>query len=485
MAPPIIRTSEGETNASINPSATTQARQQRRSGSNELLSAPSATTSALPRRMPAQASTISASSIPTSFASQSPAASANSSYIAVSTPIHFSSILQQQQQQQQLLLQRLGRPSNTTSTRTENQRNPPSQSAFEIRRPQAQHFRTVDFAANRTANNASAATSNGAPTASTSNPAAGSQQQPQSTPLTMQMLMMNAAAAAQSQSRPQPQTVTQAFMHLRQYFADNYRRRPGSGPGIPNHSSFDSTRMQVDGDDGNEHDEDEEDDDSEDFDSDCDEREVRIGVDFGAGSTSSNIRVHRQAGQREQLQQQISRGRDFAAFIRGQTPQIMHQQQHRQMADNIMEYPSAHSHFRYKIVCRLNCRFCTKLLCSRGMKAILLADTKVELYSTDTPPSGVALVNGDYMTENCRCKIHDVACLGCGNVVGYHVTQPCDTCLDSCNNGHFWMFQMEGVVSSERSDPSAASKPLLWAFLPAAERDREIAEMDGLAVICR
>jgi hypothetical protein len=41
-----------------------------------------------------------------------------------------------------------------------------------------------------------------------------------------------------------------------------------------------------------------------------------------------------------------------------------------------------------------------------------------------------------------------------GNVVGYHVTQPCETCLDSCNNGHFWMFQMEGVKASERTDPT-------------------------------
>jgi hypothetical protein len=106
------------------------------------------------------------------------------------------------------------------------------------------------------------------------------------------------------------------------------------------------------------------------------------------------------------------------------------------------------------------------------MKAILLADTKVELYSTDSPPCGdVAFVNADYATDNCRCRIHDVACLGCGNVVGYHVTQPCDSCLDSCNNGHFWMFHLEGVVPSERPDSSGSGKPLLWAFLPAPDKD--------------
>ncbi|KAI8584851.1 protein FAM72, partial [Geranomyces variabilis] len=63
---------------------------------------------------------------------------------------------------------------------------------------------------------------------------------------------------------------------------------------------------------------------------------------------------------------------------------------------------------------------------------------QVELYSTDSPPSKVQLVEHDYMTRNCRCRIRDVACLGCGNVIGYHVTQPCATCLSSCNNGHFW-----------------------------------------------
>jgi hypothetical protein len=37
-----------------------------------------------------------------------------------------------------------------------------------------------------------------------------------------------------------------------------------------------------------------------------------------------------------------------------------------------------------------------------------------------------------------------------GNVIGYHVTQPCEVCLDSCNNGHFWMFLSEGVKAQER-----------------------------------
>ncbi|KAI8918764.1 FAM72 protein-domain-containing protein, partial [Entophlyctis helioformis] len=98
------------------------------------------------------------------------------------------------------------------------------------------------------------------------------------------------------------------------------------------------------------------------------------------------------------------------------------------------------SQFRSKTVCEISCRHCNVIVCKRGMKAILLADTNVELFSTDSPPFGVQLVLEDYVTRNCQCRIRDVACLGCGNVVGYHVTQPCGSCLEACNNGHFWMF---------------------------------------------
>ena len=49
------------------------------------------------------------------------------------------------------------------------------------------------------------------------------------------------------------------------------------------------------------------------------------------------------------------------------------------------------------------------------------------------------------------------------------MTQPCQTCLESCNNGHFWMFQMEGVLCTERMDQTG-QKPLLWAFLPPVDR---------------
>jgi hypothetical protein len=111
-----------------------------------------------------------------------------------------------------------------------------------------------------------------------------------------------------------------------------------------------------------------------------------------------------------------------------------------------------HSQFQAKTVCKLFCGHCKYLLCERGMRAILLGNVKKELFSTDIPPSGVQLVYQDYFTKNCGCRIRDSACLECGNMVGYHVTQPCGKCLDSCNNGHLWIFQADGLEVLDRVD---------------------------------
>ncbi|CAI2170491.1 7934_t:CDS:2 [Funneliformis geosporum] len=113
---------------------------------------------------------------------------------------------------------------------------------------------------------------------------------------------------------------------------------------------------------------------------------------------------------------------------------------------------SMHHHFRSKTVCKLNCAHCNNSVCVRGMKAMLLADTRIELYSTDVPPLSVQLV-------------------------GYHITQPCQQCMEACNNGHLWMFHTESVTSEERLDPEG-KKILLWAQLPRAEKDIEIIDTE-------
>ncbi|OWK08174.1 FAM72A, partial [Cervus elaphus hippelaphus] len=83
--------------------------------------------------------------------------------------------------------------------------------------------------------------------------------------------------------------------------------------------------------------------------------------------------------------------------------------------------------FKDRRVSILCCKFCKQVLSSRGMKAVLLADTEIDLFSTDIPPTN-------------------------GNIVGYHVIVPCCSCLLSCNNGHFWMFHSQAVYGINRLD---------------------------------
>jgi hypothetical protein len=131
---------------------------------------------------------------------------------------------------------------------------------------------------------------------------------------------------------------------------------------------------------------------------------------------------------------------------------------------------SPNSPLRNKIVYVLNCVSCSTILCTRAMRAILLADTKLELYSTDIPPESVHSLQHDSLTSGCQCRVRETACTGCGNYVGYQVSQPCDSCLSAKNNGHFWMFNSEAVSPQERKDPSGNGKPLYWASLtPMAE----------------
>lgn len=51
-----------------------------------------------------------------------------------------------------------------------------------------------------------------------------------------------------------------------------------------------------------------------------------------------------------------------------------------------------------------------------------------------------------------------------GNVVGYHVTQPCELCLGSCNNGHFWMFLSDYVKAKERLDSTGMLYSLIISY---------------------
>ena len=108
------------------------------------------------------------------------------------------------------------------------------------------------------------------------------------------------------------------------------------------------------------------------------------------------------------------------------------------------------------------------------MRAILLADVKVELYSTDIPPASCSLLHEDRQTQGCNCRIRDAACMGCGCVLGYHVSQPCERCLEARNNGHFWMFYAEGVGGTER-------KTHVMSEIAGWEGDRDTAVLEHAA----
>ena len=96
-----------------------------------------------------------------------------------------------------------------------------------------------------------------------------------------------------------------------------------------------------------------------------------------------------------------------------------------------------------------------------GMKAVLLADTEIDLFPTDIPPTNaVDFIGRCYFTEICKCKLKDIACLKCGNIVGYHVIVPCCSCLLSCNNiigknvgQHFQ--EVRFTTSKEAGNPDA------------------------------
>ncbi len=70
------------------------------------------------------------------------------------------------------------------------------------------------------------------------------------------------------------------------------------------------------------------------------------------------------------------------------------------------------SALRNKIVYRLQCLYCTTPVCERAMRAILLADTKIELYSTDIPPRALKTMDEDRLTQGCNCRIRDTVCTG-------------------------------------------------------------------------
>jgi hypothetical protein len=100
----------------------------------------------------------------------------------------------------------------------------------------------------------------------------------------------------------------------------------------------------------------------------------------------------------------------------------------------------------------LSCKFCANVLTRRGMRARLVADARIHIWSTDEKPayvpmkkvdSSVKLVGSSYATTTCQCQLIDIACEKCDTVVGYHIagSEPCETCSRSNHNAHYHLLR--------------------------------------------
>ncbi|KAG2236400.1 hypothetical protein INT48_008382 [Thamnidium elegans] len=145
-----------------------------------------------------------------------------------------------------------------------------------------------------------------------------------------------------------------------------------------------------------------------------------------------------------------------------------HQHYHRQVLIEYQRMNQVATEYERKHVYRIECNDCHFVLTDRGMNAVLLSDRAVQLFSTDLLPDTVSFVHGDYAAASCSCRVRDIACLNCGNIVGYHVNVPCKLCLSQPNNGHYWMFRSYDISAQQiyvQLGPKGTDLPLLWGFV--------------------
>lgn len=131
-------------------------------------------------------------------------------------------------------------------------------------------------------------------------------------------------------------------------------------------------------------------------------------------------------------------------------------------------------------VLELKCATCTTKVCRRASEAVMVSNGECKLFSTDLvtrhieddPSAAVRPV------ESCACGIVDVICRRCKAVVGYHCVEPCEPCLESCNNGHFWLFYPKHVkaFARVRLDEDGAEHFLTWSELSGLPDDSDDSE---------
>lgn len=113
-----------------------------------------------------------------------------------------------------------------------------------------------------------------------------------------------------------------------------------------------------------------------------------------------------------------------------------------------------------RTVFELRCGPCGRLICRRGMKVHLIADSSVQLYSTDFRPVDVVESLGERAHGQCDCRVRDVAC-ACSCAIGYHVIRPCEACSSVCHNNHYWLLDRSGVVVAQPRT-NANGESIVW-----------------------
>ncbi|KAJ2638020.1 hypothetical protein GGF40_001947 [Coemansia sp. RSA 1286] len=121
------------------------------------------------------------------------------------------------------------------------------------------------------------------------------------------------------------------------------------------------------------------------------------------------------------------------------------------------------------------------------MEAVVMARPAIRCFSTDLPPLGCDIVcqpvappiaemivdsgcsTCSSITHHarrfdlapsgpCDCHVQDIACLGCGNIVGYYIHRPCFRCLaqrlriKQRGFQHLWTFYQDNVVAVQREN---------------------------------
>ncbi|KAJ2000986.1 Crossover junction endonuclease mus81 [Coemansia thaxteri] len=129
-----------------------------------------------------------------------------------------------------------------------------------------------------------------------------------------------------------------------------------------------------------------------------------------------------------------------------------------------------------------------------------MARPAIRCFSTDLPPLGCDVVHqpvapaiGEMLVDSgchtcsslthharrfdlapsgpCDCHVQDIACLGCGNVVGYYIHRPCFRCLaqrlriKQRGFQHLWTFYQDNVFALPRENDYG--DPVGWEELPS------------------